>query len=132
MSSKIYTIIIFLGTIIFWYCWFLVLFFIDPSEAGFMGLMFFFVNLFFALIGSIFSFSFIIHTKIFGSHSVLKSIQISTRQAILFSILIIVSLWLQSQNLLTIYNIIIFIALLTLIEFLFISRKGHIDQQGMV
>lgn len=125
MSPRFYVSIIFLSTLVFWYSWFMVLALINPSEAGVLGLAFFFVNLFFASTGSILIFSYLIHAKIFGNRSAYKSIQTSTRQAILFSVLITVSLWLQGQDLLTWQNIIIFIAILTLIEFLFISRKSN-------
>lgn len=124
MSPLFYNIIIIIGTIIFWAAWSATLIGINPEQSGTRAVLVFFVNLFFALTGTIYLISYVIRLKIFGRSALYRNIQVSTRQAVLFSILISSTLWLQSQRLLTWYNVILLILGLTVLEFFFISRQS--------
>jgi hypothetical protein len=123
MTQRSYLFFVFINTFINSLLWVLTLLYINPEKSGIMGLVFFYASLFFALFGIIYFLSYFSHAKFFKWTSVSKNIQVSTRQSLLFSSLFIGCLILQAQNLLTWYNVLLFIVILTLVEFLFISRK---------
>lgn len=125
MTERGYTFLISLGTALAWASWFVVLIFIDPEQSKFFGLTLFFSSLFLALLGSIYFLSYWLRNRIFGIELSFKNLAVSTRQAILFTVLIITTLWLQSQQLLTLYNEILLVAALTVIEFFFIIKRAR-------
>ncbi len=125
MSPLFYNLIIIFGTIIFWIGFAATLAGINPEQGGGAAVLLFFINLFFALTGTIYLISYVIRLKIFGKSALYRNIQVSTRQAGLFAILISSTLWLQSQRLLTWYNVILLILGLTVLEFFFISRQSR-------
>ena len=123
MTQRSYLFFVFINTLINTLLWILTLVYVNPEKSGLAGLIFFYLSLFFALFGIIYFLSYFSHTTLFKWSSVSKNIQISTRQSLLFSALFMGCLILQAQSLLTWYNVALFIFILTLIEFLFISRK---------
>jgi len=102
------------------------LLFINPEQSGPLGLLFFYASLLLFLFGTIYFLSYAIHMRFLKWTSLFKNIQVSTRQSLLFSILIVGSLSLQGLRLLTWYNLIFFVLILTAVEFLFLSRKKPI------
>lgn len=72
-----------------------------------------------SLIGFFIRFIFLKKTVLF------RHIGISLRQAIMFSVLIVVSLMLQANKLFTWWNAILLILSLTLMEFFFLAREGR-------
>lgn len=127
MSFRSYILLMLLATIISWVVWGMILFFINPFETDFFGFLFFYLSLFLSLVGTISITSSIIR-KIFVKNEILfRQVIISFRQAILFSILIIVCLLLQSQRLLTWWNMTFLVLALTIFELFAISKKKTIQ-----
>ena len=124
MSLYIYSILVIFGCIFFWVNWLLIVFYVNPERAQSIDFMFFYFNLFFALMGSIFLIGFILHKIFTKQHNFDKVIRISLRQSVLLSFFAIGSLWLQGQQLLSWTNVTLFIVILTIIEFFFISRNS--------
>jgi len=114
------------GALISWLGWVLVINFIDPTSAGLIGFIFFYLSLFLALTGTITIIGLLIRMRITKEEFITKEVEIAFRQGMLFSFLIIGLLFLQSQRLLTWWNIILFILALTILEFFFISFKRQI------
>ncbi len=123
MSLNKYLFFMALGALISWGAWYLVLRTTDPLESGFLGFLFFYLTLFFALVGTFSVIGFFIRKLALKDELAFRHVVVSFRQAILFSILITGSLILQSLSLLTWWNIILFILALTVLEFFFISFK---------
>jgi len=97
--------------------------FINPQAAGIIGFVFFYLSLFLALVGT-FSLLGISIRFLFKRNEILyKQINASTRQSILLSILLIITLILQSQNYLYWWDILIVIFILSFIELFFVSLK---------
>lgn len=124
MTQKTYFFLIIITTLINFIIFIMTLLYINPYTSGIGGFVFFYASLFLLLFGSILYLSYFIHSVLMRWTSVFKNIQVSTRHGILFSFLIIGSLVLQSQAMLTWYNLIILILLSTFVEFLFISKRG--------
>jgi len=106
-----------------------VIFKIDPYSSGWVGLASFYLILFLALLGTLSLIGFF-GRMIFLRRSVLfHHIGISLRQAILFSILITISLLLQANRLFTWWNAILLVLSFTLLEFFFLSRTAREEGQ---
>ena len=110
------------------FCWaaFLVVIFkIDPFSSGFIGLFSFYLILFLAFMGTLSLIGFFIRSIFLKKTVLFRHIGISLRQAIMFSVLIVVSLMLQANKLFTWWNAILLILSLTLMEFFFLAREGR-------
>ncbi|MDD5109801.1 MAG: hypothetical protein PHI63_01120 [Patescibacteria group bacterium] len=123
MRTGWYNFFMFIGTVCSWAAWIMVLTQYHPNSSGSIAFVYFFASLFLALLGTIFLLSYFLQARIIGRLSALQSIRSCTRQAILLSALLVFSLALQGWRLLTWYNAVLLIALLTLIELLFITRE---------
>lgn len=118
-----YNFFILVGTGAVWSAWGMVVTQVDPGTGGTSALVYFFTSFFFALLGTIYLLGYLLQTRIIGRQTVLQSVRSSTRQALLFATLLTTSLALQGWRLLTWYNALILVALLTFIELLFITRE---------
>lgn len=118
-----YNFFILVGTGAVWSAWGMVVTQVDPGTGGTSAFVYFFTSFFFALLGTIYLLGYVLQTRIIGRQTVLQSVRSSTRQALLFATLLTTSLALQGWRLLTWYNALILVALLTFIELLFITRE---------
>lgn len=125
MNIKQLIITIIITTLICWLVWFMVLFQFDPKE-GVMGILIFYTSLFFALAGTFFLFSFTWRKLLNKLALEYKIVGKSFRQSVFFSVLAILMLFLQSQSLLTWWNIILLVLGVSILEFLFISARRSI------
>ena len=101
----------------------MVIFFLDPDNAGFIGLIFFYVALLFALTGALFFASFAIRRFFNKEAIVARQVGVSFRQAIALAIVVLGALWLQSRDLLNWLNIILLILGLTVLEIFFVAQR---------
>jgi hypothetical protein len=124
MSFPAFIILMIITTIVSWSAWGVVIFSINPYEADFLGIIFFYISLFFSLLGTFSIIGSIIRKKLVKKDILFRQVVISFRQAILFSLLIATSLFLQSGRILTWWNILILVATLSVIELFAISKKA--------
>lgn len=111
------------ATLISWIAWLVVLFYINPVESGVIGFVFFYVSMFFALIGTFSLIGFFGRVWFTKEPIIFRHLGISTRQSLWFAILIVGTLLLQSADLYRWWSISLLIIFLTLLEFFFLSRK---------
>ena len=124
MSFPAFIILMIITTIVSWSAWGVVIFSINPYEADFLGIIFFYISLFFSLLGTFSIIGSIIRKKLVKKDILFRQVVISFRQAILFSLLIATALFLQSGRILTWWNILILVATLSVIELFAISKKA--------
>lgn len=123
MTLKTYTILVFVSSLISWAALGLIVFLTSPYEVGTKGLILFYISLFlalsttFSLIGLIVRF--FRYKKMFS----LEKVIISFRQGVLFSLLVISALMLQSKGLLTMWNAVLLVIIFSMLEFFFMSAK---------
>lgn len=127
MNLTKYLILMVLATLLSWAAFLIVIFSIDPFATTSLGFALFYLSLFFVLTGSLSIFGFIIRYIFNKSQFINQQVIISFRQAILIAVLILVGLYLQSQNLVTWWNLVILIVLLVVVEF-YLSRRIIISQ----
>jgi len=114
-------------SLVLWTSWGLVISFINPNSAGTTGLLLFYLTIFLALAGTISVINLLIRMRSGSERTVSREARISLRQGVLLAVLITGLILLQSQRLLTWWNIILFILGLTVLEFFLISYKKEED-----
>lgn len=124
MTTRKYLVYLILITVIAWTLWIMVVKYIDPTTGLKVALLLFYLSLFFSLAGSFALMGYFLRMLTTSKEIAKHRLNISGRQGILFSVLIIISLILKAGNHLNWLTIIITILILSLIEFLFLSLSG--------
>lgn len=109
-------------TLLCWASWLLVIFDIDPEEGGALAFLLFFISLFFAIWGTASLIGFVFRFLVFRTVPAFQHIGVSLRQALWFSLLLIVPLMLISRQLFVWWMSILMVILFTAIEGFFLSR----------
>lgn len=123
MTLRQLLIVMTVATGICWLVWAGVLFQADPTDSGLIGLVFFYASLFLSLLGTFFLLSFL-WRKLFNKFALeFRLVGVSFRQSFFFACLIVGVLFLQSQQFLTWWNLLLLVAAVTIIEFFCLSLK---------
>lgn len=123
MTLTRYLILMSLGTAIAWAAWMTVVNVVNPFDTDGVGYFIFYASFSLALAGSFALVGLLFRTLLLKQELMFQKVAISFRQGIFFAILIDGFLILQSQRLLTWYNIAFLVIGLTIAEFFVISRK---------
>ncbi len=128
MTLRKYLILMSFASIVCWAAFVLVVYHMNPVGSGIIALIFFYLSLFLAVVGTFAIIGFLLRSKILGGELVFKQVAVTFRQALWFGVLAVFSLWLQSKNLLTWYNLNLLIIVLLILEFFFLSTgKGKVN-----
>lgn len=123
MSLKKYLIFMSFLTLFCWLAWLVVLFYLNPFEAGFIGYLCFYFSLFFAFLGTFSLFGFFIRVWFSKEPVIFRHLGVSFRQSLWFAILLTTALILQGSRFLRWWNILLLVFFLTFLEFFFLSKK---------
>lgn len=121
MTYKQYLTVMIFGNLVSWFAFGFVLFRINPYTSGHMGHIFFYISLYLAICGTLAVLGFIVRIYLTRDKVISRQAGVAFRQAVLFASLPVGGLILQSRNLFTWWNTIVFIGALTVIELFFIS-----------
>jgi hypothetical protein len=113
-----------------WLIWVVVLFQIDPYKSGFLGFIFFYLTLFFALTATFSVLGLVVRRWLLSVHPPVEQVSKALRQGIWFGLLLTGSLILSSFNLLNWWNGALLIAILAVLEFFFLSKNRSVDQDS--
>ena len=111
------------ATILCWAAFALVLFYIDPNSSGWIGILCFYLSMFFALIGTLALIGFGIRIAFWRNTLPYKQVGVSLRQGLLFAILVGCALLLAANDLYTWWSIVLLIAGFGMLELFFLSRS---------
>lgn len=113
-----------IATVLCWAAWFFVIYNVDPTQSSIVGFMSFYASLFFSLFGSISLIALWLYKK-FGNpeQPTFRLVENSFRDACLGSVVLIVLLYLQGSDLLTIWNFSTFIIFVVLFGAFYLSTK---------
>ncbi|MBT4277400.1 hypothetical protein HOD96_01495 [Candidatus Falkowbacteria bacterium] len=114
------------ATLVSWSAWGIILFLVNPFEADVMSFLFFYVSLFFSLLGTIAIIGALTRRIFIKDKMLFRQVIVSFRQAVFISFLIMLCLLLQGERLLTWWNIMLLIAAVSVIELFAISKKQKI------
>ncbi|NMB48747.1 hypothetical protein GYA13_04945 [Candidatus Kuenenbacteria bacterium] len=133
MSLKKYLFLMVFATVLCWTAWAFVLFFINPETAGTTGMIFFYGSLFLGLFGLFSILGFVIRHVIGKRIVAYQQAKTAFRQGAMFALLLTGSLFLQGQRLLVWWNTLLFIFLLSVIEYFFLTseeKKNNFSRDG--
>lgn len=122
MTLKKYLNLMTVLTLVCWLAWVLVLFLINPEEAGLIGEILFYFSLFLAVLGTLSLLGFIIRAR-FKKGPVFKQVETSFRQAFWLSVLLTGILVLKENNLLRWWNSLLLLLFLIFLEIFFLSSR---------
>jgi magnesium-transporting ATPase (P-type) len=125
MSLAKFLSILGLATGLCWVSFLAVIFFMNPGTNTFLAPTFFYLSLTCALLGSFTMLGYLIRSFTNKEEQSYKQVKVASRQALLFTILVVFSLFLQSKELLSWWNLLVLLALLGLIEMFFLSYKKY-------
>lgn len=124
MNFKQYIFLMSISAMLGWLTWGFILFGINPQEAELGVFFLFYTSLLLALSCTLSTLGLIFRMWLLrGRQKVSQQAKKAFRQAILLSLLMIGILYLESKDILSWWIIILFVAVLTLIEFFLISYK---------
>ena len=125
MTLRQYLIIMILGTIMCWTAWSFIIFNIDPFQDNGTGFIFFYLSLFFALLGTFSIISFTLHCWFSRlEQPIFRYVQKSFQDSLIVSLIIILLLFLQAKQYLNWWNTSIFVLVVFLIiAFTFSTKK---------
>ncbi len=124
MSFKWYMWCMSIATALAWAGWALVLFTTDPTEAGFTGLLLFYLTLFVAMVGTLSVFGVLYRVRFLKrDHLLTREVRIAFRHAIMLSTVGIASLALSAQGLLTWWNFLALFVGVGIVEYVFLLMQ---------
>jgi len=126
MTTRIFSLLIFIATVFSWINFLGVLFYIDPYKSGAMGIALFYVSLVMALTGTLYILGNILRKKFVKYQPAFPRLRVAWRQAVWFTTLIVGTLYLYHNSLLNFLNVILLMVILVVLEFFFISYKKEI------
>lgn len=123
MTLRSYLIGMFVSTLFCWVSWILILVYIDPEQTSPVGILSFYISLFFAMVGTLTLCGFYLRVWFSKNEVLFAHVAPAFRQAIFLSIILVGSLVLQSFRLLTWWDGALLVGSVTLLEFYFMSRQ---------
>ncbi len=123
MKLQSYLIGIGASSVICWVAFVLTIFYLNPNTNRTLALSSFFISLFFALAGTFTLAGFFIRTALSHNELYYANINVSFREGFLLSLIIIGILALQLLKLLTWWDASLFVAIMILVEFYFLTKK---------
>ncbi len=126
MSLKKYLLLMTIGTLLILAGLVLVLFFINPYEAGWRGLLFFYIAFFLFVLGISSISGFIVRFIFIKNEFAHQQVRVAFRQGLMLAGMLSVVAMLQAEGLLVWWNAFLLLALLGVIEYMFIFK----DSQG--
>ena len=120
MSFRWYLSLMGLGTALAGMAWVIVLFTMDPFQAGAMGLIFFYITLMLALTGLLSILGLGFRTVFKQNGVLLEDVKVSFRQAVVLSVVCALALRLASQKSITWYYVLALVVVACVLECLFL------------
>ncbi|MEA3449635.1 MAG: hypothetical protein U9Q85_01500 [Patescibacteria group bacterium] len=112
-----------LTSLLCWSAFLSVLFLVSPDATNWIGFSLFYSSLFLAVVGTTAIIGFLIRFVLLRQELVWHLAKEAFRQSFLFALLVIICLYLLSQDLFTFLNLIFLIISLSILEFFMLSLK---------
>ncbi|MDD4995465.1 MAG: hypothetical protein PHW53_03325 [Patescibacteria group bacterium] len=124
MTLRAFILFMLLATIICWSAFLIIIFKTNPYETGALGFIFFYASLFLSLIGTLTVAGIFVRMIILKRDDFIsRRVAASFRQGAFLAAVAVAGLYLMSRGLLTWWNVLFFVAGVSLLEFFFISIK---------
>ena len=123
MNLYKYLIILSVCTVAAWVAWVLVLLLMNPVSGNILTYLFFYLTLALALIGTLSVGGYLFRAFIKHDELAYKHVNVASRQSVLLTVLVILTLVLQSFRVLMWWNLLLLVLATAFIELFFISYK---------
>lgn len=124
MTLRQYLTIMLIATVLCWAAWWIVITNIDPFQDTGAGFGFFYLSMFFALLGTVSLLAFLIRHLLNRDHlSMYRQVQKSFRDSLIISSALTLLIYLQGKEYLNWWNSLMFFAIIFLILSFFWSSK---------
>jgi len=123
MTVKQFLILMAVCTVFCAGAWLLVLFYLNPETTGILGFSLFYLSLFFTIVGLLSLLGFFARYLFTRNFPQFEQAHMAFRQALLFGIVVVLSFFLQAQELLSWLNALLLVLLLSIFEFLIVSLR---------
>ena len=128
MSLARYILIMSVTSAVCWAAWVIVLFYINPTASGFIGLASFYTSMFFALFGTAALIGLILRSLLLRKDPPFHHVGVSLRQALWFALIIVIALMLLANRVFTIWSGLFLVSGMTIIEALFMMRSPSVKR----
>lgn len=123
MKLKHYITIMAIATLLCWSAWGFVIININPFQSGLVGFISFYSSLFFSLFGTLSLITLGAYYKLTDIRPLFKIVEKSFRDSCILAIVVIALLYLQGKQLLTIWNLSLFIIFLFLLGSFYVTTR---------
>ncbi len=123
MTLKNYLTLMIIATLACWGAFLFILNTVNPEITNWLGFILFYSSLFLAVSGLAAIVGFLIRFWLLKQKLVFYSVNSAFRQSFLFGLLVISTLLLLANKLFTIFNVLLLVVIITLIEFFLISHR---------
>jgi len=127
MSLSRYVLVMIFATLVAWGAFLLVLFNVDPYDGGVIGRALFLGSLFFALFGTLSIVGFLTRARWRKGVPLYWHVLNAFRQALLISLVGVISMTLQALRLLNLWNSVLLLLAATLLEIFFLTRQPKLS-----
>ncbi|MBU1203406.1 hypothetical protein KKH39_05180 [Patescibacteria group bacterium] len=126
MTIRSYNIAMLLATVLAWLGFFIIINSFDPYQGGLSIFLMFYFTLFLSILGTLSLLGFLLRSVWNRKRGIARvMVMESFRQAVIFSSVLLVALFLQSLRLLTWWNTLLLVVLATTIEFVFLVFRAN-------
>ncbi len=132
MTFKQFILLMGIATASLWLGWWWTVISIDPFTTNFLGFLLFYLTLFLALMGSFTLLGVYLRKMRMPDALLFHLVTLSSRQGVLLSLFLLLLLILQSQRWLRLWNLILFLVIAFIVEFVFVyktQRKYHFESK---
>lgn len=130
MSFRLYLIIMTISAIISWMLFGAVVYYISPIEIANLSPIIFYLTLCLSLVSTLALIGIAVRIKIFKKEPIFRQVNISLRQSVWFAAIIIFSLFLKTKNSFNWLNILLFLIVIVVIEFMCLAHKTTISKNS--
>lgn len=123
MTLRQYLLWMGLGTAIAWGAFLLVINYLSPSTAGTIGFLFFYLALFLGISGTLTLLGFAWRYFRHREEVLFRHVSISFRQGVILALMVVGSMFLQANKLLTWWNLALLILGFTLVEYFYLTAR---------
>lgn len=132
MTLRAYLIIMTLATLTCWGIFTVILSTVDPFVTNWIGFLLFYGSLFLSIMGTASIAGFLVRFAFLKYELAFRSVKAAFRQSFLFGFLIVATMFLLSQDLLTWVNLFLLVVGLTLVEYFLISyNRSRVMKKGI-
>lgn len=127
MTFKQFLFTMICATLLVWLGWFFILLYLDPTTANWLDLVFFYLTLATAIVGTLTIFGTVVRRWFKPTDLVSRHVSVSFRQAVWLALLITSSLFFLSHEIFRLWIIFLLVIIFSLFELAFLTSRRRLN-----